>query len=35
MPITAAVHAVLFEQKPPLDAITELMSRPPKAEEPL
>jgi glycerol-3-phosphate dehydrogenase (NAD(P)+) len=35
MPITAAVHAVLFGQKPPLDAITELMSRPPKAEEPL
>ena len=35
MPITQAVHAVLFEQKPPLDAITELMSRPPKAEEPL
>jgi glycerol-3-phosphate dehydrogenase (NAD(P)+) len=35
MPITAAVHAVLFEGKPPLEAITELMSRPPKAEEPL
>jgi len=35
MPITAAVHAVLFEDKPPLDAITELMNRPPKAEEPL
>jgi len=35
MPITAAVNAVLFENKPPLEAITELMSRPPKAEEPL
>lgn len=35
MPITAAVYAVLFEDKPPLEAITELMSRPPKAEEPL
>ena len=35
MPITEAVHAVLFENKPPLEAITELMSRPPKAEEPL
>jgi glycerol-3-phosphate dehydrogenase (NAD(P)+) len=35
MPITTAVHAVLFEHKPPLEAITELMSRPPKAEEPL
>ena len=34
MPITAAVHAVLFENKPPLEAITELMSRPSKAEEP-
>ncbi len=27
MPITAAVHAVLFEQKNPRDAITELMTR--------
>jgi glycerol-3-phosphate dehydrogenase (NAD(P)+) len=35
MPITAAVNAVLFEHKPPLEAITELMNRPPKAEEPL
>ncbi|MFQ5807008.1 MAG: NAD(P)H-dependent glycerol-3-phosphate dehydrogenase [Phycisphaerae bacterium] len=35
MPITEAVNAVLFEKKPPLDAITELMNRPPKAEEPL
>jgi glycerol-3-phosphate dehydrogenase (NAD(P)+) len=35
MPITEAVYAVLFEGKPPLDAITELMRRPPKAEEPL
>ena len=35
MPITAAVHSVLFDDKPPLDAITELMQRPPKAEEPL
>jgi len=34
MPITRAVHAVLFEHKPPLEAITELMNRPPKAEEP-
>lgn len=32
MPITRAVHDVLFEQKPPLDAITELMNRPPKSE---
>lgn len=32
MPITQAVHDVLFENKPPLDAITELMNRPPKAE---
>jgi glycerol-3-phosphate dehydrogenase (NAD(P)+) len=35
MPITQAVNAVLFENKPPLQAITELMNRPPKAEEPL
>ncbi len=33
MPITAAVHDVLFENKPPLVAITELMQRPPKAED--
>lgn len=32
MPITRAVHEVLFEQKPPLAALTELMSRPPKME---
>ncbi len=32
MPITRAVYDVLFEQKPPLVAITELMNRPPKAE---
>lgn len=35
MPITQAVHAVLFDHKPPLEAVTELMCRPPKAEEPL
>ena len=35
MPITEAVNAVLFEGKSPLEAITELMNRPPKAEEPL
>jgi glycerol-3-phosphate dehydrogenase (NAD(P)+) len=35
MPITEAVNAVLFQGKPALEAITELMSRPPKAEEPL
>ena len=34
MPITRAVYQVLFEGKPPLLAITELMRRPPKAEEP-
>lgn len=33
MPITEAVHAVLFHGKPALQAITELMTRPPKAEE--
>ena len=32
MPITAAVHAVLFEQKDPIHALTELMTREPKAE---
>ena len=32
MPITQAVYDVLFEKKPPLVAITELMNRPPKAE---
>lgn len=34
MPITRAVYEVLFEQKSPLTAIGELMSRPPKAEQP-
>ncbi|MFH1747728.1 MAG: NAD(P)H-dependent glycerol-3-phosphate dehydrogenase [Planctomycetota bacterium] len=33
MPITRAVYEVLFENKAPLTAITELMNRPPKAEE--
>lgn len=33
MPITRAVYQVLFENKPPLVAITELMNRPPKAED--
>ncbi|MBL8879860.1 MAG: NAD(P)-dependent glycerol-3-phosphate dehydrogenase [Phycisphaerales bacterium] len=33
MPITTAVFHVLFNQKPPLTAITELMKRPPKAED--
>jgi glycerol-3-phosphate dehydrogenase (NAD(P)+) len=32
MPITRAVYEVLFENKPPLTAISELMSRPHKAE---
>ena len=32
MPITRAVYDVLFEGKAPLVALTELMSRPPKAE---
>jgi glycerol-3-phosphate dehydrogenase (NAD(P)+) len=32
MPITEAVHAVLFEGKEPRRAITELMTREPKAE---
>jgi glycerol-3-phosphate dehydrogenase (NAD(P)+) len=34
MPITQAVYDVLFENKPPLAAISELMNRPPKAEDP-
>jgi len=34
MPITRAVYQVLFEDKSPLVAITELLSRPPKAEVP-
>ncbi len=33
MPITQAVFDVIFEEKPPLVAITELMNRPPKAED--
>lgn len=33
MPITAAVHAILFEGKPPRDAIRDLMSRQLKAEQ--
>lgn len=33
MPITSAVFHVLFEQKSPLTAITELMNRPLKAED--
>ncbi len=32
MPITRAVYEVLFDGKPPLVAITELLNRPPKAE---
>lgn len=32
MPITRAVHEVLFDGKPPLTALTELMNRPPKSE---
>jgi len=32
MPITQAVYEVLFEGKPPLVAITQLMNRPPKPE---
>lgn len=32
MPITAAVHAVLYERVDPIDAIARLMSRTPKAE---
>lgn len=32
MPITAAVHAVLYERIDPIDAIARLMSRPPKPE---
>ena len=33
MPITAAVHAVLFEGRRPRDAIARLMSRRPKRED--
>lgn len=32
MPITEAVHSVLFDAKDPIDALTELMNRDPKAE---
>jgi len=32
MPITQAVHDVLFADKPPADAIASLMERPPRAE---
>jgi len=33
MPITRAVHDVLFDGKTPIEAITQLMRRPPKAED--
>ena len=33
MPITQAVHAVIFESQDPRQAILNLMSRPPKAED--
>jgi glycerol-3-phosphate dehydrogenase (NAD(P)+) len=32
MPITASVHAVLFEHVDPIDAIGQLMTREPKQE---
>jgi glycerol-3-phosphate dehydrogenase (NAD(P)+) len=32
MPITEAVHAVLFDGKDPIDALTDLMTRDPKPE---
>jgi glycerol-3-phosphate dehydrogenase (NAD(P)+) len=32
MPITESVHSVLFEGKDAINALTELMSRDPKAE---
>jgi glycerol-3-phosphate dehydrogenase len=32
MPISAQVHAILHEAKPPRDAIRELMTRPMKIE---
>jgi glycerol-3-phosphate dehydrogenase (NAD(P)+) len=32
MPITTEVHQILFEGKPPLDALSDLMLRPPKTE---
>jgi len=31
-PITSQIHAVLYEQKPPHEAMWELLGRPPKAE---
>ncbi len=34
MPITDEVHRILFEDKPPLDALTDLMLRPPREEAP-
>jgi glycerol-3-phosphate dehydrogenase (NAD(P)+) len=34
MPITAEVHGILYEGKPPLEALTKLMLRPPKEERP-
>ena len=34
MPITEAVHAVLFEAKDAIDALTDLMNRQPKSENP-
>jgi len=34
MPITEAVHAVLFEAKDAIDALTDLMNRQPKSESP-
>jgi len=34
MPITQAVYDVLFDGKSPLDAITDLMNRPPRGEGP-
>lgn len=35
MPITQAVYEVLFERKPPLVAVTELMNRPLRSEAPV
>lgn len=32
MPITFQVHSILFDKKPPLDALSDLMLRPPKEE---
>ena len=33
MPITEGVYQVLFEEKDPITALTELMSREPKPED--